>query len=154
MSSWLGQSERGEEFTYNTQGEGSYLFPGHKYLWPGNTLNKGTPVDEDDAIAEAHDHDYNRAKNLKDIQTADHKAIHDFLNSIVNKGDIHSVGGVLGLGVKSIFETAFGVQYPKISGKIWHLLLIVLWNLIHNIAHAYWFLLNSTMRCSFQNQIS
>lgn len=33
-------------------------FPGHKYLGPGNGLDRGAPVDADDAAAQAHDRAY------------------------------------------------------------------------------------------------
>ncbi|KAL3171803.1 hypothetical protein MRX96_001445 [Rhipicephalus microplus] len=37
------------------------LFPGHRYLGPGNLLRNGDPVHEDDGIAKSHDEAYERA---------------------------------------------------------------------------------------------
>nr|AAZ79676.1 VP1 capsid [Rat adeno-associated virus 1] len=35
-----------------------FNFPGHKYLGPGNGLDRGEPVDADDAAAQKHDQEY------------------------------------------------------------------------------------------------
>ena len=37
-----------------------YTLPGYKYLGPGNKLNKGPPVNEDDYVALLHDYQYDR----------------------------------------------------------------------------------------------
>ncbi len=38
--------------------EAGFNFPGHKYLGPGNSLDRGPPVDADDAAAQKHDQAY------------------------------------------------------------------------------------------------
>lgn len=38
--------------------KGEFVLPGTKYIGPGNSLNKGAPVDEADANALQHDKDY------------------------------------------------------------------------------------------------
>lgn len=43
------------------------IFPGHKYLGPGNKIFCGTPVDSDDLIAQEHDLAYERAETKEDI---------------------------------------------------------------------------------------
>lgn len=39
-------------------GSAGFNFPGHKYLGPGNSLDRGDPVDADDAAAQKHDQSY------------------------------------------------------------------------------------------------
>nr|QKN88759.1 MAG: capsid protein [Dependoparvovirus sp.] len=39
-------------------GSAGFNFPGHKYLGPGNSLDRGDPVDADDAAAQKHDQAY------------------------------------------------------------------------------------------------
>nr|QKN88757.1 MAG: capsid protein [Dependoparvovirus sp.] len=39
-------------------GSAGFNFPGHKYLGPGNSLDRGEPVDADDAAAQKHDQSY------------------------------------------------------------------------------------------------
>ena len=55
-----------------------FIFPGHKYLGPGNRLFSGRPVDSDDLIAQEHDLAYANAETSDDIVTADEKAIFAF----------------------------------------------------------------------------
>lgn len=42
-------------FELNNRG---FTLPGYNYLGPGNDLNRGTPTDPDDYIAQDHDYDY------------------------------------------------------------------------------------------------
>ncbi|KAL1415819.1 hypothetical protein MTO96_028762 [Rhipicephalus appendiculatus] len=56
------------------------LFPGHRYLGPGNPLRNGDPVDEDDGIAKSHDEAYERAKSHVDVFAADQASAALFLN--------------------------------------------------------------------------
>ena len=87
--------------------------PGYKYLGPGNKLNIGKPVNEADSIAERHDWEYNSAKHQEDILESDNKAIDDFRNSFLEKPNIGSAAGYLGLGIKHNFEKAINkVVYP------------------------------------------
>ncbi|XP_040070191.3 uncharacterized protein LOC120843050 [Ixodes scapularis] len=80
------------------------LFPGHRYLGPGNPLDNGQPVDRDDWIARQHDHDYSKATSDQDIFTADHKAIGDFVSDWSDRGSWHSLVGAAGLGFKNLVE--------------------------------------------------
>lgn len=43
-----------------------FNFPGHKYLGPGNGLDRGEPVDADDAAAQKHDQSYDEQLKLGD----------------------------------------------------------------------------------------
>lgn len=93
-----------------------FLFPGHKYLGPGNKLNSGEPVDSDDAIAREHDHDYEVATCKEDVHIADKKAIFSFiLDWIINK-NWHSAVGAFGLSCKHVTERLMKrVLYPRFS---------------------------------------
>ncbi|KAL1486991.1 hypothetical protein MTO96_046719 [Rhipicephalus appendiculatus] len=58
------------------------LFPGHRYLGPGNPLRNGDPADEDDGIAKSHDEAYERAKSHVDVFAADQASAALFLNDV------------------------------------------------------------------------
>lgn len=87
----------------------SMRLPGHKYLGPGNKLDEGEPVDEDDLIARHHDEDYARAVNEEEIREADREAISSFAAS----GSAHGLIGAAGLGLKYGVESLTGVLYPR-----------------------------------------
>ena len=92
-----------------------FVFPGHKYLGPGNKLNVGSPVDTDDFIAEQHDIDYENACTVDDVYTADEKAIFAFLMDWLKKKNWHSAVGAMGLGMKHLAEVICGkIFYPKL----------------------------------------
>ncbi|KAL3242217.1 hypothetical protein MRX96_021437 [Rhipicephalus microplus] len=57
------------------------LFPGHRFLGPGNTLRNGDPVNEDDGIAKSHDEVYERATRHEDVFAADQASAALFLNN-------------------------------------------------------------------------
>ncbi|KAL1424581.1 hypothetical protein MTO96_019987 [Rhipicephalus appendiculatus] len=80
------------------------LFPGHRYLGPGNPLRNGDPVDEDDGIAKSHDEAYERAKSHVDVFAADQASAALFLNDFRRTGNWHSALGAVGLGTKNIVE--------------------------------------------------
>lgn len=97
--------------------------PGHRYLGPGNKLDNGKPVDEDDRIAQLHDIAYEFAKNSEDVFRSDDEAIRsfagDFAHSLrnweLNGGDFV---GVLGLGAKTGVERILRTTlYPWNPGK-------------------------------------
>lgn len=91
------------------------IFPGHKYLGPGNDLDAGAPVDMDDLIAEQHDQAYERAETNKDIFKADEKAIFAFMIDWIRNKNWHSAVGAIGLGFKHCAEMIIGkVLYPKL----------------------------------------
>ncbi|KAM7284147.1 uncharacterized protein ISCGN_001249 [Ixodes scapularis] len=84
-----------------------FLFPGHRYLGPGNPRNNGEPVDEDDSIAREHDGRYSDAKTDQDVFAADKDAKHDFVGDWADRGSFHSLVGAAGLGVKNLVEEKF-----------------------------------------------
>ena len=92
--------------------------PGHNYLGPGNRTNNGPPRDRDDAIAQTHDIAYSRAATETDIRAADRQAIAAFSRDFIQGGNWHSAAGAVGLGTKYVVESAVGVQYPSMSGKM------------------------------------
>lgn len=80
------------------------LFPGHRYLGPGNPQRNGDPVDEDDGIAKSHDEAYERARSHEDVFAADQASAALFLNDFRRTGNWHSALGAVGLGTKNIVE--------------------------------------------------
>lgn len=87
--------------------------PFHHYIGPGNPINNGPPVDQDDLIAQIHDTRYAHAQSDQDIHAADNEAIGDFLSNVANP---HSAIGAIGLGAKRLFESALGrVVYPDMK---------------------------------------
>lgn len=93
------------------------VLPYHKYIGPGNKLNNGKPVDDDDLIAWIHDHAYAKASQRKDIEKADDEAINDFLGNYFDTNNIHSLIGAGGLGIKRIAEKIVGPLYPDTPPK-------------------------------------
>lgn len=101
-----------------TQQKSKFLYPGHNYLGPGNTINEGEPIDTDDAIAREHDIAYNRARNNEDIFNADNIAIEKFSKDAYDTGNIHSVVGAVGLSAKHLVEKLSNkVIYPNLDNK-------------------------------------
>ncbi|AAL56546.1 viral protein 1-4 [Casphalia extranea densovirus] len=100
-------------------------FPYHNYLGPGSDNFKKQPVDEDDAIARAHDLDYDKASSDKDIFKADKQARDEFFSSFVHSGNLHSLIGGLGLGAKNLVEehvlgkSLYGMGKRKSTEKDW-----------------------------------
>lgn len=97
-------------------------FYGHKYLGPGNKLLNGEPVDEDDKIAQRHDHQYSdiqqRSDNnfKQDVWAADREAIGDFTNDFLGNSNWHSAVGAIGLGIKHGAERLTNsVYYPGMA---------------------------------------
>lgn len=91
------------------------VLPGYKYLGPLNSLDKGEPVNEADAIAFDHDVEYNRAQSDSDVRNADWKAINRFGKS-ASSGSFGGLVGALGIGTKYAVESLTGVLYPN-TGK-------------------------------------
>lgn len=80
------------------------LFPGHRYLGPGNRLHNGEPVDEDDRIARRHDEAYSRAQSDADVFAADRQHTNEFFKDFVTTGNWHSALGAVSLGTKNLVE--------------------------------------------------
>lgn len=89
------------------------LYPGHKYLGPGNPTNNGDPVDWDDEIAREHDLAYDKANTQQDITKADDTAIKEFFSDFHQTNNFHSLVGGIGLGLKRGAEAIFGPIYPN-----------------------------------------
>lgn len=90
------------------------LYPGHRYLGPGNPINNGKPVDKADEIARDHDIEYEQSKSEFDIHKSDIKAIGRFsLNSTKSGFDLPSAVGATGLALKKAGEYYTGTTlYP------------------------------------------
>lgn len=80
------------------------VFPGHKYLGPGNKLSNGLPIDSDDLIAQEHDIAYENANVKEDVIMADEIAIFAFTIDWIKNKNWHSFVGALGLSIKHIAE--------------------------------------------------
>lgn len=83
------------------------VFPRHRYLGPGNDLDSGEPVDEDDRIAQRHDYAYAEAVSAEDILRADEHAIEDFWNDFASTGNFHSLAGK----IKFIFRVIINFSF-------------------------------------------
>lgn len=92
------------------------VFPGHKYLGPGNDLNSGEPVDNDDLIAREHDRAYKAATCAQDVFIADEFAIFRFIYDWIRNKNWHSAVDAIGLSLKHATEKIIGrVLYPKFN---------------------------------------
>lgn len=85
-------------------------------IGPGNTIQE--PISSADAIAEAHDRDYQNAKKDSDVLQADKQAISSFAHEAIYAKDpvsgYQAAVGAVGLGVKHAVESAIGkVLYGK-----------------------------------------
>lgn len=78
--------------------------PFHRYLGPGNSLQEGEPVDEDDAIARDHDLRYEEARSAEDVHAADEHSAGDFIDDFAVRGSLHSLAGAAGLTGKRLLE--------------------------------------------------
>lgn len=97
---------------------GRFVFPGHKYLGPGNDLNSGDPVDTDDLIAQEHDYAYETARCEEDVFIADENAIFSFICDWFKNKNWHSAIGALGLAFKHATEKLINrVIYPRLERK-------------------------------------
>lgn len=95
-----------------------FIFPGHKYLGPGNKLDAGFPVDSDDLIAKQHDIAYESARTTEDVHTADNEAIFAFIIDWFKNKNWHSAVGAVGLGLKHLVELISGkIFYPKLPNS-------------------------------------
>lgn len=92
-----------------------FVLPGYNYLGPGNSLNRGNPVNETDHIAQIHDHQYHNAKTVEEIRASDRQAIKGFSKQAL-KGSFGGALGAAGIGLKYGVESITGVQYP-FTGK-------------------------------------
>lgn len=90
-----------------------FLYPGHNYLGPGNDLINGPPVDKADEIAREHDYSYHNADNSTDIFKSDVTNTIKFAKDFIDKPNLPSFSGALGLGLKTYVESSLGQTiYP------------------------------------------
>lgn len=83
--------------------------PFHRFIGPGTDLTaQDEPVDRDDEIARHHDEAYAAAETSNEVREADREAIFDFLSDAGTTGNLHSLGGAIGLGGKYAVETFTG----------------------------------------------
>ena len=73
----------------------------------------GEPVDSDDRIAQVHDIAYENATEPEHVRAADRAAISSFAYDSAVNMNWHSTVGAVGLTAKYLFESAFGVQFPR-----------------------------------------
>lgn len=78
--------------------------PGYKYLGPGNSIQKGEPVNEVDWVAYFHDWSYNKAKNKNEIFVADRWAKKQFGDEFLKSPSLGVALGYLGISAKNIVE--------------------------------------------------
>lgn len=98
---------------------GPFVFPGHRYLGPGNDLNSGEPVDTDDLIAQEHDHAYESARCEEDVFNADETAIFKFICDWIRNKNWHSAIGAIGLSLKHATEKLIRrVIYPRLGQRL------------------------------------
>ncbi|QEM39035.1 VP1 [Bactericera trigonica densovirus] len=88
------------------------LWPGHNHLGPGNDLENGPTQSHADNVAKEHDYAYAHAWTPEHIKEADARARAQFMKTPYQ---ISSLAGYVGLGVKSLAESAFGPIYPTRS---------------------------------------
>lgn len=122
------QESQGASFDFVPMGNSQLTLPFHKYTGPGNPLDSGDPVNEQDANSRIHDHAYNNAYSEAEIVEADEHYIEDTKNTLANvlsgKASIGNlpavIAGGIGIGAKKAIESQTGVLYPSnVSGKKW-----------------------------------
>ncbi len=93
-----------------------FNFPGHKYLGPGNGLDRGEPVDADDAAAQKHDQAYNEQLEAGDNPYVKYNhADREFQEALK---DDTSFEGNLARGVfeaKKLIAEPFGLAEPELA---------------------------------------
>lgn len=100
--------------------------PGYKYLGPGNSLNRGVPVNKLDSAAKTHDEKYHKiteyfkkTKNRKvfeqQVREADEEFLHE-VSLIAPTTTYEAFAKYLaqgGIGSKYLLESVVGVVYPR-----------------------------------------
>jgi len=92
-----------------------FLYPGTRYLGPGNPYPNGNPTSSADEIAKKHDKSYIDAKSENDILKSDWDSTKEFASDFVKHPNLQSAAGAIGLGVKTGAERVIGVQYPNMK---------------------------------------
>lgn len=92
-----------------------FLYPGTRYLGPGNPYPNGPPQSSADKIAQKHDKSYIDAQSENDILESDWKYTKEFASDFVQNPSLQSAAGAIGLGLKTGAERIVGVQYPDMK---------------------------------------
>lgn len=105
-----------------------WTLPGYKYLGPGNSLNRGVPVNALDSAAQKHDEKYEKlsdylkkTKNRKVFEEKVKEADREFLqevslitpNSMYERFARYLAQG--GIGTKYLVKQVTGVLYPRME---------------------------------------
>lgn len=103
---------------------GGFLYPGTKYVGPGNSLNKGEPVNHGDRVALKHDLEYDYYQYLYNKGEIDKKNFEEKIkesdsnfikeNSWFNLQEAISKVGIIG---KKTVEKFTGQLYPSMHGE-------------------------------------
>lgn len=111
-----------EEFYWQNKGKRGFVLPGHKYEGPGNSLNRGTPTSEEDALARKHDLQYAWASYLFAMKRIDKPGfdakIHAADEELATNSNMTSLDGlaaILGMRVKKFVEHFTGLLYPSVG---------------------------------------
>lgn len=104
--------------------------PGYKYLGPGNSLNRGPPVNDLDAAAKRHDEQYHKiteyykkTKNRKQFEESVRRADDQFIEEVIEVAPVNTYDGIArwlaigGIGTKTILEKYIGVVWPRLDDQ-------------------------------------
>lgn len=111
-----------EEMYWKNKGKRGFVLPGHRYEGPGNSLNNGTPTNEEDALARKHDLQYAWASYLFASKRIDkpgfdakiHAADEELARNS-NEVSLDGVAAILGMRVKKFIEHFTGLLYPSVG---------------------------------------
>lgn len=108
-------------------GSKGYIYPGYKYLGPGNPLNQGPPVNKLDAAAKKHDEKYHKiteyykkTKNKQRFEQEIADADEEFIEEVATfapEGPYDTVAKWIaygGIETKHILEKYTGIIYPRV----------------------------------------
>uniref|UniRef100_A0A2A4J3C3 Phospholipase A2-like domain-containing protein n=1 Tax=Heliothis virescens TaxID=7102 RepID=A0A2A4J3C3_HELVI len=111
-------------------GSRGYVFPGYKYVGPGNSLERGVPINKLDAAAKKHDEKYHKiteyykkTKNYKNFQEQIQAADIEFVNEVATFAPETSYDQIVkwislaGIEGKHILEKYTGIIYPKVTDQ-------------------------------------
>lgn len=111
-------------------GSRGIVFPGYKYVGPGNSLNRGVPINKLDAAAKKHDEKYHKiteyykkTKNKKHFEEQIAIADIEFVNEVATFAPETSYDQVVkwialaGIEGKHILEKYTGIIYPRVTDQ-------------------------------------
>jgi len=114
VSDFMNPIKLGSVVVKATQGKG-FVYPGTKYIGPGNPLHQGKPVSKGDAVAMQHDYDYDRLlkKGVKPYKL--YTGFSEADKRAMKQADVTTKHGLViysGLGVKK------GLYKLGVTGKL------------------------------------